>query len=250
MQIFVLPQRIIFCNSEILSNGSVIDQYLGCPLTGPSFFTRGGNMIRGSLANRLMVVGVALALGMGATFVASAPAGAAEPTELRTDTMSPPFANAVPGVAPADSDATAVYLDRDGRVIPMPVDSHTSSALSSASIGCTPVSGKDHPHRSKTGVAASGHGWWNKGNCSNDRANVQNCLYEWYTDNTWRQKACSPTKELRPAHGGSSDRTVARQDCHNTVVASWRNHVDVDVIGEIDTAERPMSQANVDCQVN
>lgn len=114
--------------------------------------------------------------------------------------------------------------------------------------GCTPVSGRDNPHRSGTGVAASGHGWWDKGNCDNDRANVFNCLYEWYTDNSWVQKACSPTKELKPG-GGSSNRTVARRDCTDTERTSWRNHVDVDVIGEIDTAEKPMNQADVNCRV-
>jgi hypothetical protein len=98
-------------------------------------------------------------------------------------------------------------------------------------------------------VAVSGHGWWKKGNCDNDRARVFNCLYEWYTDNSWRQKACSETKELRP-YTGSGDRTVARRDCHSTARTSWRNHVDVDVIGEIDTAEKPMNQADVDCRVN
>ncbi|HEX7662510.1 MAG TPA: hypothetical protein VF444_23850 [Pseudonocardiaceae bacterium] len=31
---------------------------------------------------------------------------------------------------------------------------------------------------------------------------------------------------------------------------SWRNHVDVDVDGEIDTGEQPYNQANVNCVVN
>jgi hypothetical protein len=97
-------------------------------------------------------------------------------------------------------------------------------------------------------VAVSGHGWWDKGNCSNNRAKVYNCLYEWYTDNSWRQKACSPTKELALG-GGSSNRTVARQDCGDTTLTSWRNHVDVDVIGEIDSGEWPYNQAAVSCRV-
>ncbi|MFE7333228.1 hypothetical protein ACFU8W_52400, partial [Streptomyces sp. NPDC057565] len=88
-----------------------------------------------------------------------------------------------------------------------------------------------------------------KGSCSNNRANVYNCLYEWYTDNTWRQKTCSPVKELAPG-GGSSNRTTARRDCDNTLYTSWRNHVDVDVIGEADTAEWPYNQANVYCRIN
>jgi hypothetical protein len=42
---------------------------------------------------------------------------------------------------------------------------------------------------------------------------------------------------------------VARARCNNTSLTSWRNHVDVDVIGEIDTGERPYNQANVACRV-
>ncbi|MGH3786470.1 MAG: hypothetical protein ACRDRG_07930 [Pseudonocardiaceae bacterium] len=191
-------------------------------------------------------MGAALALGMGAAAIASAPAAAAEPTGLRADATSVPSKDAVPGIAPPDAHKTAVYLDSAGRVIPT---AKSPGAVSeTALIGCTPVSGRDNPHRSSTGVAVSGHGWWNKGNCSNNRANVYNCLYEWYTDNSWRQKACSPTKELAPG-GGSSSRTVARRDCHDTLLTSWRNHVDVDVIGEIDTGEWPYNQANVSCRV-
>lgn len=193
-------------------------------------------------ANRLVVVGAALALGTGAAAVASA----AEPTGLRAGATSVPFKAAVPGIAPPDAGKTAVYLNSAGRVIST---ARSASAVSQAAlIGCTPVSGRDNPHRSSTGVAVSGHGWWDKGNCSNNRANVYNCLYEWYTDNSWRQKACSPTKELAPG-GGSSNRTVARNDCSNTLRTSWRNHVDVDVIGEIDTGEWPHNQADVDCRV-
>ncbi|MFB6842700.1 hypothetical protein, partial [Streptomyces sp. NPDC056361] len=117
-----------------------------------------------------------------------------------------------------------------------------------ATLGCTPVSGRDNPHRSSTGVAASGHGWWEKGNCSNDRAKVFNCLYEWYTDNTCRQQACSETKTLKPG-GGSTQHTTARRDCRDTQRTSWRNHGDVDVIGEIDSGEKPMNQAEMDCRV-
>lgn len=68
------------------------------------------------------------------------------------------------------------------------------------------------------------------------------------TDNSWRQKACSPKKRLKPG-GGSSNRTVARHDCADATRTSWRNHVDVDVVGEVDTAERPMNQAVVNCRV-
>jgi hypothetical protein len=165
----------------------------------------------------------------------------AEGTETFTS-----YEDAVPGVAPAGASETAVYLDNQGQVIPM--DGATDANAEAAAFGCTPVSGRDNPHRSSTGVAVSGHGWWDKGTCSNNQADVYNCIYEWYTDNTWRRKDCSLTRRLSPG-GGSGNRTTARRDCANTRLTSWRNHVDVDVVGEIDTAENPYRQNDVNCRV-
>lgn len=122
------------------------------------------------------------------------------------------------------------------------------SLMRISAIGCTPVSGRDNPHRSGTGVAASGHGWWDRGNCDADRAKVYNCLYQWYSDNSWHQMDCSKTKSLKPG-GGSSNRTTARRECGSTATTSWRNHVDVDVVGALDTAEKPMNQAKMACRV-
>jgi hypothetical protein len=112
---------------------------------------------------------------------------------------------------------------------------------------CTPGSGRDNPHYTAPDV--SGHGWWTKRNCSGSTATVYNCLYEYYTDDAWRQKACSP-KALKPG-GGSAQRTNARVTCNSTgETISRRNHVDVDVNGENDTAEEPYNQADVNCVVN
>jgi len=97
----------------------------------------------------------------------------------------------------------------------------------------------------------SGHGWWTRENCTGSTATVFNCLYEFYDDGTWRQKACSPkAKTLKPG-GGSAQRTNARVRCDSTGEAvSWRNHVDVDVNAKSDTGEQPYNQANVNCVVN
>src|SRR5699024_9274857 len=93
-----------------------------------------------------------------------------------------------------------------------------------------------HPHYSSGDV--SGHGAWKRGNCTNDVADVYNCLYEYYTDGSWRQKACSATERIY-AGGGSANRTTARATCDNRYLTSWRNHIDVDVVDEIDTGENP-----------
>lgn len=96
-------------------------------------------------------------------------------------------------------------------------------------IGCTPGNGADNPHYTTPDV--SGHGTYGKGTCTNNTANVYNCLYEWYTDNTWRQKKCSSTVTVT-AGGGSGNRSNARHVCHSTSqLISWRNHEDVHTAG-------------------
>ena len=148
------------------------------------------------------------------------------------------YEDAVPGLAPPGTPGIGALHG-----------SYEENGLSQEALVCTPETFADNPHPSSTPGVISGHGWWGQGDCSSNRANVQNCLYEYYTDNSWRLKACSDTRELRQ-YTGSGDRTVARHDCHSTARTSWRNHVDVDVIGEIDSGEKPYNQANVDCRVN
>ncbi len=137
------------------------------------------------------------------------------------------FQEAVPGVAPSTVARQRIAAPRRG--------------------DCTPKSGRDNPHRSATGFAVSGHGWWDKGTCTAATARVYNCLYEWYTDGTWRRKACSTVAELRPYSAGGGRRT-ARQDCSSNPQTSWRNHVDVDVVGKGDTSEWPFNSAEVNCR--
>ncbi|WP_425581448.1 hypothetical protein [Streptomyces stramineus] len=61
-----------------------------------------------------------------------------------------------------------------------------------------------------------------------------------------------PQPRVPPGRAWSdrSQRTAARHNCTNTSKASWRNHVDVDVNGQGDTADRPYRQADVACQVS
>jgi hypothetical protein len=95
----------------------------------------------------------------------------------------------------------------------------------------------------------SGHGWWNQGNCTSNTATVEACLYEYYTDGTWRRKACDKKPGLYPG-GGSANRASANRPCDSTSeVISWRNHVEVDVEGEWDTDEVPYRQNNVACVI-
>lgn len=163
---------------------------------------------------------------------------------------------AVPGVAPSGDLSDAVYVSMDGERLgtaaelglgdPYADTQDLGTHASPAAFGCTPVSGRDDPH--VTSGDASGHGWWKKGTCKNDRADVLNCLYEWYTDRSWRMKKCSAVETLKP-YGGSSYRTNARIKCSTTHPTSWRNHVNVDVKWEVDTNEIPFNQEEINCRV-
>jgi hypothetical protein len=112
---------------------------------------------------------------------------------------------------------------------------------------CTPYTGVDNPHRSSTGFAVSGHGWWNKGTCHNNTAYVTVWLLEYYSDGTWRQKAYN-RREIR-TYSSSGQRVTARRDCSNSTYTGWMNLVDVDVVGESDDATRYYRIANVYCRV-
>ena len=74
-------------------------------------------------------------------------------------------------------------------------------------------------------------------------------FFEYYTDATWRRKACSERVQLKPK-SVSNNRTTARRKCDSTGQSiSWRNHVDVDVDGQVDNSDVPYRQANVMCVV-
>lgn len=180
-------------------------------------------------------VGLVVALlWTGASAVASPPA---------SDSSS---ATARPGLAPAGAGGT--YLDEQGNVLSMRGKDADLVAGSAPRIGCTPGNGADNPHYTAPDV--SGHGTYVRGTCTNNTAKVYNCLYEWYTDNTWRRKSCSSTVTVT-AGGGAGNRSNARHVCHSTSQRiSWRNHEDVDVIGEVDDSNKPFRQADVNCVVN
>jgi hypothetical protein len=153
------------------------------------------------------------------------------------------YADAVPGLAPADIGDSALYVDKNGRVI----GTKPSAGAVTPLLGCQPISLPDDPHYSAPDV--SGHGQWNKGTCTANTAHVYNCLYEYYTDATWRRKACSAKVQLKPK-AVSNNRTTARRTCDSTAQSiSWRNHVDVDVDGQVDNSDVPYHQANVWCVV-
>lgn len=224
------------------SDGTVVGCYV------PVTYTTPGDQMR--LRSKRTTAKAVVILVMGATAAATPPAVASLSEEGDASTVS--YTDAVPALAPSGVDATAIYFDSAGQRMSVDGAGESLDAVSTdpqAALGpCTPVSGRDNPHRSKTGVAASGHGWWDKGDCSNSRATVYNCIYEYYSDGSWRQKDCSDHKELYTG-GGGGNRTTARKPCDDQRLTSWRNHVAVDVIGEWDTGETPFRENDIACRV-
>ncbi|MEV4705233.1 hypothetical protein [Actinoplanes sp. NPDC049316] len=194
--------------------------------------------------SRARILAVATAAGMvaGLSHTGSpAMAGQAGAAEAVT------YENAVPGLAPAGAGDRARYVDEHGRTIGPAVTGSTGGSASTAASSCQPISLPDNPHWSSPDVSA--HGQWEKGTCTSNTAHVWNCLYEYYTDATWRRKACSAKVQLKPK-SQSNNRTTARRQCDSRArFISWRNHVDVDVDGQSDPPDEPYKQADVDCVV-
>ncbi|SDQ22574.1 MULTISPECIES: hypothetical protein [Actinopolyspora] len=168
--------------------------------------------------------------------------GPVPPKILGLEPGQSPDPDAVPDIAPSSTltsgmlnswqeAETPTRAERDGAKVP----------------GCAPYTGADYPHRSSTGVAVSAHGWWKKGTCSNGTATVKACLYEYYTDDTWRRKACNTDGNLKPG-GGSARRVPVRKNCPSTAMTTWRVHVDVDVNWEIDDGGIRYMTRNVACR--
>ncbi|MGV9213501.1 hypothetical protein ACTFTM_16720 [Micromonospora sp. RB23] len=192
-------------------------------------------------ATRTVRVAVATIVAVGGVSLA-VPAAA----QARVDGVVS-YADAVPGLAPAGLADQARYVDENGREIDPSANRKHDGGNTTAAIGCTPDTLPDDPHWSSPD--ASGHGQWNKGDCTGATAHVTNCLYEYYTDGTWRRKACSGSTQLKPK-SESNNRSTARRTCDSTgALISWRNQVDVDVDGQVDSSGTEYHQASVYCVV-
>jgi hypothetical protein len=107
----------------------------------------------------------------------------------------------------------------------------------------------DYVHVSSTPPAtASGHGWWNKGNCTAVKAQVTVQLQEYYSDGSWRDKGSPGVADVY-AGGGSSNRANARITCSSTTTTGWRSQVTADVIGQSGLNQIYTAGQDVSCRV-
>lgn len=115
---------------------------------------------------------------------------------------------------------------------------------------CSPHAHAENPHTSGSDVSA--HGFWKKNNCSNSRAKVRVDLAAFWGNRrtgvgSWIT-ITSNTREIRSG-GGRGQRVTARAYCHKSAhPVSWRNLVDVDVIGERDWPGRQENIKTLHCQ--
>lgn len=188
-------------------------------------------------------------------FALTSTSGAAAQDSLPPEPILSTYEDAVPGVEPAESTADVVYLDQSGQAASperiaqeylSATDDEPGPPPAQARIGCTPVTNPDFPHYSSGDVSA--HGTWGLGTCSAETAHVVNCLYQYYTDGSYRLMKCGERVQIKPGTGRGF-RSNARIACSSRDNTSWRNHVNVDVDGQIDTAEVPYKQNIVDCRV-
>ncbi len=98
----------------------------------------------------------------------------------------------------------------------------------------------------------SAHGWWIDENNDCPRyADVENWLEQWTCDASggncgWVQVAHNKTRVI--SGGGRGRRNTVRHQCATSASTGYRNIVDVDVIGILDTPEKFYVTQNVDCR--
>lgn len=184
------------------------------------------------------------------------PAGSAVGDRVNLGTGSP---------APLSADDLGIVgqtpvLDDSGVVIASSLDTYGPSTTvgadadrQSMAVGpCNPVTGSDRPHESSSEDVASAHGWWRRGTCSGEKADVRACLLEWWRgkDGTskWVTKKCK-TGAIKPAKKNKRKPSVtARVACTSLQETGWANLVDVDVHGAWDNGETGYKTNNIYCR--
>src|ERR1700740_726040 len=116
---------------------------------------------------------------------------------------------------------------------PVPAGEANPDTVTIPATGCSPQAVGDYVHVSSTPPAtASGHGWWNKGNCTAVKAPVTVQLQEYYSDGSWRNKGTAGSAAIYSG-GGSGNRVTGRATCTaGTALTGWRSVVTADVIGQ------------------
>lgn len=128
------------------------------------------------------------------------------------------------GTSNSDETPSPEVIDGGLTMISPADDSHTSTRVTNFQTK------GDLVHRS--GVYASGHGYWMNINTSATKATVKIKL-QVYLNGAWRDKTSWQSGTWRSG-GGKGNRTTAKYVCKGTGSYKWHSVVDVDLIGVID----------------
>lgn len=171
-----------------------------------------------------------LAIG-GATLLVLAVSGTAAQASAQ---VHPDFA------AEASSSPVPAPYPGAGTGVPAPPTGPTGTAPAAA---CTPYVDGDTVHVTSGDI--SGHGWWYKNDCPNQKTTVTIGLQEYFSNGVWYNKGTVGSKKVYP-NGGSANWANARDTCVGTSLAGWRSYVIV-TIGT--GASAYVGFANRDCSV-
>ena len=113
------------------------------------------------------------------------------------------------------------------------------------SSGCRHTGASDDIHLTNRGTEVSVHGWWValNDNCP-AKADVWVELQAWRCETKWFGRICNwyrldKSKPKRVfSGGGSANRVNARHGCQSSQWVTFRAVVDVDIPGEVDSADR------------
>ena len=133
---------------------------------------------------------------------------------------------------------------------PVPAGEANPDTVTIPATGCSPQAVGDYVHVSSTPPpTASGHGWWNKGNCTAVKAQVTVQLQEFFSDGSWRNKGTAGSAAIY-AGGGSGNRVTGRATCTaGTALTGWRSVVTADVIGQSGLSQIITAAQDIYCRV-
>lgn len=154
---------------------------------------------------------------------------------------------AVPTPAPVPAPAPESELGNETSIVVTAEPKTRPGEFSTAAV-CSATTRGDNVHRSSTGFAASGHGWWVNVNCSATQADVTVQLQQYYSDGVWRNRGSAGAERVYSG-GGSGNRANARAVCADSRTTGWRSVVDVDLVGLIDDSSVLITPSvNISCR--
>lgn len=143
------------------------------------------------------------------------------------------------GIDPADN-CSGSFASYSGAVADGS-DTHADTRSQGLLSSCPYATDGDYPHRSGTDVSA--HGWWDTSNYSlcPSHADVEVWIQGLWCNNPpwdcfWVTVAHNEMR-IRPRNI-YNERTTARRVCASSIVTSFRNIVDVDLVGVNDPADQ------------